>query len=618
MLCKEIVDEHLRARAALFGAEQCAPFDEASVLGAEGRDIFLVIKFMDEEPHIRSTIDSLLTQKDVDLSRIVLVGVDNMSSDRSGEIFREARDTNSGPVRMIYCRQTVSGGGSAARLGVDRCIATVRAMAEARGDLSLLHRARIAVSDGDTIYHPGLVADGAQVFDRHHDIDGVMPFLTYKLSACLRLFDGWRKRDPASLLASAAHCASDFVRIELPLDTVLAYECFPRGRRRAGVTGVELGLADGGSLQAPYVGSIETGERFGVLVDPDGNRALVFEDRFLVLERAPVAGYDSSLVYLENGRVGLSEIWRWHSLIGHDLFLLWSFTVMGLSRDFILPDTSDALKAFRVWAFSVGGQHQLRRPGTERVTGTDYQSGRVLQCFGARTVLGSPQAHSETEIDRLAKMIRNFANAQSVFYGNTRAGALERASGLYLHMTRIQDKIEAEVRGYSEALYESVVFPERLLFPLRWMVQNFICAYCVADSRERAHVAARSFVILLDEGAWRAVRADILTDAELDAMNTLGFEALRARCEHLAEAVICANWGVLIAFYERTLRRFFLDHGIDESVYGFLLEPLQSCRNSLLEERPPVDVNDVWSSHDFVVDRERGQVLDIGAGSTAV
>lgn len=615
-VCREIVDEHLHARAVRFGAEQCAPFEEAPTLGVESRDIFLVIKFMDEEPHIRSTIDSLLTQKHVDLSRVVLVGVDNMSSDRSGEIFREARDTNLSPVRMIYCRQPVSGGGNAARLGVDRCIATVRAMAEMRGDWSLLHRARIAVSDGDTIYHPDLVADGTRVFDTHHDVDGVMPFLTYKLAACLRLFDGWRQRDPAPLLVAAAHRAGDFVRLDLPLDTILAYERFPRARRRGGRTGVDLGFTSGESLHTPYVGSTETGERFGVLVDPDGNRALAFEDRFLVLERAPVAGYDSVLVHLENGRVRPDEIWRWHSLIGHDLFLLWSFSAMGLSRDFILPDTSDALKAFRVWAFSVGGQHQLRRPETERVTGTDYQSGRVLQCFGARTVLGSPWAYSETEIDRLAKMIRNFANAQSVFYGNTRAGALERASGLYLHMTRIQDKVEAEIRGYSEALYEGVVFPERLLFPLRWMLQNFICAYCVAGAHERALVAAGSFELLFDEGAWAAIRADILTNAELDAMKALGFEALRARGEHLAEAVIRAYWEALIAFYGRTLRQFFHDHGIGDSVYGFLLEPLPSCRNSLLEERPSVDVNDVWSTNDFVVDRERGQVIDIGAGNT--
>ncbi len=612
-LCKQIVDAHLEGRASYFGVEQCKPFDEALSLAVEGRDTFLVIKFMDEEPHLRSTIDSILTQVDIDHGRIVVVGVDNMSTDRSGEIFCDMRDQNTTRIRMIYCRQPTPGGGNAARLGVDRCIATVRAMAEASEDLSILHRARIAVSDGDTIYHPALVAEAARLFDSQHDVDGIMPFLTYKLSACLRLFQGWEKRDHQELLAQTVHLSDTYLKVPFSLSSVHCLERFPRQFRKAQGPKMRLGLENGELLDIDFLGSLKSGVRFGVIVDPAGNRVLVFEDGFLIPERAPVAGYDAVLVHLDNGLVGKDEVWRWHSMIGHDLFLVWSFAAMGLQRELILPDTSDALKSFRVWTFSVGGQHQLRRPGTERVTGTDYQSGRVHQCFGARTILGSPHCPTETEIDRLAKMIRNFAKSQSVFYGNTRAGALERASGLYLHMTRIQEKVEAEVRSYGEEFYRDVVFPERLLFPLRWMIQNFIGALCTASEGQRPGVAKGSFEILFDNSTWRDIREQILTDAELDLLSSQSFESLRARSEELAEKIICQHWVALLTFYEETVRSFLDHHDIAESNSGFLFKDILNCRNSLLEERPPTDVNEVWSGGEFIVDQERGQVLDLNA-----
>ncbi|MEM1301538.1 MAG: glycosyltransferase family 2 protein, partial [Pseudomonadota bacterium] len=334
-------------------------------------------------------------------------------------------------------------------------------------------------------------------------------------------------------------------------------------------------------------------------------------DRFLGLTRAPTAGYDSALVYLENGRVSPSEVWRWHSLIGHDLFLLWCFSGAGLSTEQILPDTSDALKSFRVWAFAVGGQHQLSRPGTERVTGTDYQSGRVLQSFGARSVLGASQAHSETEIDRLAKMIRNFANEQSVFYGNTRSGSLERASGLYLHMSRIQDQIEAEVKNYSEELYEGIVFPERVLFPLRWMLQNYICAYFEADEEQRPEVLANSLDIIFGPQTTKLICDEVLTASEAADMATRNFEAIKARAEELAETIIQDHWKTLMRFYEATLRDFFTQENVSPQVFEPLLRPLAGCRNALLEERPLIDVNEVWSPDRFNIDYGRGQVLEV-------
>lgn len=611
-LCREIVDEHLAAHEAHFGFEQCAPYEDINELAHEGRDIFLIIKFMDEERHIRSTIESLLTQQDVDLSRVVLIGVDNMSIDSSGETFCQLRDTNTSPVHMIYCQQPTSGGGSAARLGVDRSIATVREIARLTGDWNILHRARIAVSDGDTIYHPRLLADSTRIFDEHPDVDGVMPFLTYKLTACLRLFDGWQERDQAALLENVQTRQKDFVAVQSSLDTQLAHEDFPRSRRQVFEDGIALwSNVQCETIKVSFVGVSKTGERFGVLVDPKGNHALVFEDRFLSLNRAPMAGYDSALVYLENGRVKPDEVWRWHSLIGHDLFLLWCFNGMGFSKDLILPDTSDALKSFRVWAFAVGGQHQLSRPGTARVTGTDYQSGRVLQSYGARTVLGASQAHSETEIDRLAKMIRNFANEQSVFYGNTRSGSLERASGLYLHMSRIQDEIEAEVKGYSEELYKGVVFPERILFPLRWMLQNYICAYFCADETDRELVLSESLDIFFSRQTCKAICNDVLHPAESAGMEDQQFETIKSRAEELAEDIIRDNWVELMGFYETTLRDFFDSEGIGCDVYDPLLKPITGCRNSLEEERPFIDVNEVWSPERFSIDYGRGQVLEV-------
>lgn len=614
-LCSEIVNDHLMARSSYYGAEQTAPFDNAQELASDGRDIFLIIKFMDEEPHIRSTVNSLLAQRDLDLSRVVIVGVDNMSSDNSGKIFQEMRDANTSAACMIYCQQTVSGGGSAARYGVDRSIATIREMVRQTGDVALYHRARIAVSDGDTVYHPGLVANATDIFDTHNHIDGVMPFLTYKLSACLRLFHGWMQRDVSEILAALPDDETQYVDVPFTLDNIDAYDHLPRKKRKLTGESMALETQTGESIAVSFIAVNNEGIRFGVLRDPDGNRAFIFEDRFLILERAPVSGFDSALVYLENKRVTEGEIWRWHSLIGHDLFLLWSFIGMGLRTEFILPDTSDALKSFRVWAFAIGGQHQLSRPGTKRVTGTDYQSGRVLQCFGAQTVLGNPAVHSETEIDRLAKMIRNFANEQSVFYGNTRAGSLERASGLYLHMTKIQNQIEAEVRDYSEALYRGIVFPERILFPLRWIMQNLICAYSCASMKEKPLVTHQGFLILMGKDSWDQVRTDVLTDEVLRDLSSSSFEVLKGKAEALSEQIICAHWDQFTTFYEETLRRFFEAHSVDEDAFEFLLSPLSKCRNSLLEERPEVDVNDVWSGKDFVVDSDRGQVLEVGTGT---
>ncbi|MGI2030363.1 hypothetical protein, partial [Endozoicomonas acroporae] len=87
-LCEEIVREHLASREDYFGPEQCAPLDGAEDMAGEGRDTFLIIKFMDEEPHIRATLDSLLGQQGIDHNRLVIVAADNKSRDRSAQIVK--------------------------------------------------------------------------------------------------------------------------------------------------------------------------------------------------------------------------------------------------------------------------------------------------------------------------------------------------------------------------------------------------------------------------------------------------------------------------------------------------------------------------------------------------
>lgn len=346
----------------------------------------------------------------------------------------------------------------------------------------------------------------------------------------------------------------------------------------------------------------DRGRRYGVIEDPAGARAYVMEDRTIVLDRAPVSGFDSALLFLENGGVRADEKWRWHSVIGHDLFLLWMFQSMGIPEAVIAPDTSDALKVFRCWSFAIGGQHQLSSPALKIVTGTDYQSGRVQQAVGCRTVLGPATAYTETEIDRLAKMIRNFANRQGVFCGDTRSRGLERASGLYLHMTRIQDQVESEIRGYSEDFFRDVVFPERVLFPLRWLLQNAICLYAGGDRSVRTVVRERVFTRLLGSRS---------TD---EALAGRSFEDKRDEAESLAEELISGFYPEIMRFYARTLADFLDTQGVARADYAWLLEDVEHSRNALIEKQAPIDPAVVWAGREFVIDHARGQVVGMQDG----
>lgn len=101
---RRVLEAYLAGRKR-FPATEHRPFDETAAFAAEGRDIFLVVKFMDEAPHIEATFRSLLQQKDIDLGRVVIVAADNNSTDGSAEIVKRISAEYTGPVRLVYFNQ---------------------------------------------------------------------------------------------------------------------------------------------------------------------------------------------------------------------------------------------------------------------------------------------------------------------------------------------------------------------------------------------------------------------------------------------------------------------------------------------------------------------------------
>lgn len=603
---RTIVERFLTGRRAYFDETQSRPLDDIDGLIRDGRDIFLVVKFMDESPHLAATLDSLTNQRDIDLRRVVIVAVDNNSTDGSDAIVRSAIERNTTDVRMVYLNQAMPGAGNAARLGVDTCIATVYEMCRVDGNWARLQTATIAVSDGDTVYHPSTLDCIAQIFEDCPTVDAVMPFLTYKFTAALRLFRGYRPAYPDALAAATARIEPTEVPVDLA--TIHAYAEFPRAGRHAGPDAVTLAGRTGESVVVPLLGLDEHGRRFGVMSDPAGRLAYIFADRTLVLAEAPVSGYDAALVFLENGGTRRDEKWRWHTVIGHDLFLFWAFAGMGIPEYMIFPDTSDALKTIRVWSFAIGGQHQLRRPGLRIATGSDYQSGRVLQSVGCTARLGPAEVFAETETDRLIKMVRNFSLKQSVFYGETRSEAIERATGLYVHMTRIQGDIEREMREYDDAMFEHTAFPERVLFPLRWMVQNAV-RYYAHGPRERQIVRERVLTRMFPADICARIEGEILTPAALDALTDAPYSDKQVVAERIAEAIIVDHYPHIMDFYTATLRSFFAAKAVDPECYEWLLEGIASSRNALADQPAPVDPAEVWNGSEFDIDVARGQVV---------
>ena len=602
---RRVVERFLRGRRERFGPEQCRPLPDIAALVHEGRDVFVVVKFMDEAPHLADTLHSLLNQE-FDRGRLVIVAVDNNSTDGSDAIVKDVIADNPTAARLVYLNQAKPGAGNAARLGVDTCIATAYEMCRADGRWDRLQSATIAVSDGDTVYHPATLQSIAGMLEAQPTVDGVMPFLTYKFTAALRLLRDYRPAIPAALAQQAT--GADPVPVSVDLSTARTFDALPRWGRAACAGGIRLAIRGGGRVDVPLAHVAEDGRRFGVLADPRGHLAYVFADRTVVPAEAPVSGFDAALVFLENGGVRRDEQWRWHAVVGHDLFLYWSFRGMGLPEGMVYPDTSDALKTFRVWSFAIGGQHQLRRPGLRIATGSDYQSGRVLQAVGCTSRLAPAEAFAETETDRLIKMARNFTQRQSVFYGETRGAALDRATGLYVHMTRIQGAIERELREYPDEVFEHTVFPERVLFPLRWMLQN-AARFAAHGERERQIVRDRVLEVMFGPAAQAHIEHDILTDAALQALADAPYADKQPLAERLAEAVIAAHYPDIMAFYQATLRSFFTAQRVAPQCYEWLLEGLTESRNAVVEQPPRVDPAAVWEGAEFDIDTERGQVL---------
>lgn len=605
---RRVLERFLEGRRLHFGAAECASLPEAVELAAEGRDTFVVIKYMDEAPHIADTVHSLLAQRDIDLSRVVVIAVDNNSTDGSDRIVGEVAAQVGGPVRLVQLRQTRPGAGHAARLGVDRCIATVLEMCRSDGDWSRLQEATVAVTDGDTVYHPRVLAEVRRTLDENPDVDGVMPFLTYKFTAALRLFAGYHPAAPTQL--RSRHRSGIITDVTVSLCDMSAHDAFPRAGRWRDGDAMVLKRRDGHQIRVPLTDDHSAG-RFGVLRDPVGAVAYLLEDRNLVLDRAPVSGFDAALVFLENGGVSAGDRWRWHSLVAHDIFLQWAFEGMGLPEEMIFPDTSDALKTFRLWAAAIGGQHQLRRADLRIATGNDYQSGRVLQAVGAAVRLAPASTFAETEVDRLVKMVRNLAKEQSVFYGATRSSALERATGMYVHMTRIQDDLEAELRSYPDSVFESVVFPERVLFPLRWLLQNAVRFSAHEDPRAGELVHTQVLVPLLGTEGAQAVK-----DRWLGANTTMALIAARHHerqdiAERIAEGILRYHYPAIMEFYARTLRDFFEAHSVRPEYFEHLLEGLETSRNAIVNLPPAVHPAAVWSDDEFEIDVRRGQVVRV-------
>ena len=608
-LQRRIVERHLAARAEFYGVDQVQPFEQVAELAQEGRDTFLIIKFMDEAPHIRATLASLLTQTKVDLGRVVIVAVDNNSTDGSDRIVRETVAEIPSKARVICVNQRIPGGGSAARYGTDRTLATIYSMCQHDQDWGRLQFARLAVTDGDTVYHHEVVHELCELFDNEPSVDGVMPFLIYKLTAALRFFRRYMPLNERELYEIARSTVP--VAVLTLLSNTDAQRDYKRGGRRQVGDHMLLQHTDGSSVRVPLACTAPDGRRFGVLQDPQGALAFILEDRTFVLHQAPVSGFDAALILLENGGVTKDELWKWHTAIGHDLFLLWMFQHSEVPEEIVAPDTSDALKMFRCWAFAIGGQHQLSKPGLKIVTGTDYQSGRVLQSVGCLTVLGTSRAWAETEVDRLAKMVRNFSNAQSVFYGETRSRGLDRASGLYLHMTRIQGKVEQEIRDYPDSFFRDIAFPERVVFPLRWLLQNAVCAYAAGDGALRGLIERQLFLPMFGPEKFFELRTTALTDLVLTELLPLPLDPKRDRAEELAEVMITDAYAEILQFYRRTIESLFAAYGMAEEHYAWLFEGLAHTRNALKEERPRVDPAVVWQGSEFVIDQARGQVVQM-------
>src|SRR5699024_6233567 len=161
------------------------------------------------------------------------------------------------------------------RLGVDTCLATIHAMCEVDGQWERLQVATVAVSDGDTVYHPDTVRGIREQLDTDADVDAVMPFLTYKFTAALRLLPHHTPVDIDWLRSAGGRPTT----VPVPLDGVAAHERFPRDQRTIGADSVTLETRDGDQFDVPFTLIDEHGRQVAVLEDTTGRRGWVLDNR---------------------------------------------------------------------------------------------------------------------------------------------------------------------------------------------------------------------------------------------------------------------------------------------------------------------------------------------------
>jgi hypothetical protein len=168
-------------------------------------------------------------------------------------------------------------------------------------------------------------------------------------------------------------------------------------------------------------------------------------------------------------------------------------------------------------------------------------------------------------------------------------------------MTRIQGEIERELRGYPDDVFEHTVFPERVLFPLRWMLQNAI-RFAAQGEAEHRIVRERVFAVMLGDPSPALPLRDVVDAA---------YAERQAVAERLAEDLVAAHYPEIMAFYQATLRSFMTANRVPPDCYEWLLDGLVESRNAVVERPPRVDPAAVWAGAEFDIDTERGQVISM-------
>src|SRR5207302_9237816 len=178
----------------------------------------------------------------------------------------------------------------------------------------------------------------------------------------------------------------------------------------------------------------------------------------------------------------------------------------------------------------------------------------------------------------------------------------------YLHMTRIQGDVEAEIRQYSDEFFQQIAFPERILLPLRWMFQNALRFYAHYEEEAQQTVRERFLDIVFPRFAAKEVEVQWFK-SNIEAIRRAEYFKIQDIAEQIAESIIAHNYPAIMTFYAYTLRSFFHAHRVPYHCYEWLLSGLESSRNAISEKRPRVHPSVVWQGNEFHIDGNRGQVV---------